>query len=91
MQGLFCPRCSISLTSCSAFSHGRQQGMASSCNLHWYWVRWNWVGRGRFALDLKEFGLTAKPMDGQYHVSAFSDHLPGCLDAMKEEPTRFHK
>ena len=38
-----------------------------------------------FALDLKGFGLTAKPRDGQYHVSAYTDHLLGYLDAMKIE------
>ncbi len=38
-----------------------------------------------FALDLKGFGLTAKPTDGQYHVSAYTDHLLGYLDAMKIE------
>ena len=36
-----------------------------------------------FGLDLKGFGLTAKPRDGHYHVSAFTDHLLGYLDAMK--------
>ena len=38
-----------------------------------------------FAVDLKGFGLTAKPKDGQYHVSAYADHLLGYLDAMKLE------
>jgi pimeloyl-ACP methyl ester carboxylesterase len=38
-----------------------------------------------YALDLKGFGLTAKPRDGQYHVSAYTDHLLGYLDVMKLE------
>ena len=36
-----------------------------------------------YALDLKGFGLTAKPKDGQYHMDAYTRHLLGFLDAMK--------
>ncbi len=36
-----------------------------------------------FALDLKGFGLTEKPKDGQYHMDAYTRHLLGFLDAMK--------
>lgn len=36
-----------------------------------------------YALDLKGFGLSAKPKDGQYHVGAYTDQLLGFLDAMK--------
>lgn len=35
------------------------------------------------ALDLKGFGLSAKPRDGEYHLEAFSRHVLGFLDAMK--------
>lgn len=38
-----------------------------------------------FALDLKGFGLSAKPKDGQYHMDAYTTHLLGFLDAMKLE------
>lgn len=38
-----------------------------------------------YAIDVKGFGLTAKPRDGQYHLAAFSDQLLGFLDAMKLE------
>lgn len=34
------------------------------------------------ALDLKGFGLTAKPTDGRYHIPAYTEHLLGYLDAM---------
>ncbi len=37
------------------------------------------------ALDVKGFGLSAKPKDGQYHVSAYTEHLLGYLDTMKLE------
>jgi pimeloyl-ACP methyl ester carboxylesterase len=36
-----------------------------------------------YALDLKGFGLTAKPKDGQYHMEAYTRHLLGFLDVMK--------
>ena len=36
-----------------------------------------------YALDLKGFGLTAKPKDGQYHMDAYTRHLLGFLDVMK--------
>jgi pimeloyl-ACP methyl ester carboxylesterase len=36
-----------------------------------------------FALDLKGFGLSAKPKDGQYHLHAFTEHVLGFLDVMK--------
>jgi pimeloyl-ACP methyl ester carboxylesterase len=36
-----------------------------------------------FALDVKGFGLTAKPRDGHYHLDAFSEHVLGFLDVMK--------
>ena len=36
-----------------------------------------------YAIDIKGFGLTAKPRDGNYHVGAYADHLLGFLDAMK--------
>ena len=36
-----------------------------------------------YALDMKGFGLTAKPKDGNYHATAYTDHLLGFLDAMK--------
>ena len=36
-----------------------------------------------FAVDMKGFGLTAKPKDGEYHPRAFADHLLAFLDAMK--------
>lgn len=35
------------------------------------------------ALDLKGFGLTAKPRDGRYHIPAYTEHLLGYLDAME--------
>ncbi|MEJ7639288.1 MAG: alpha/beta fold hydrolase, partial [Singulisphaera sp.] len=35
-----------------------------------------------YALELKGFGLTAKPKDAQYHLAAFERHLLGFLDAM---------
>ena len=38
-----------------------------------------------YALDLKGFGLTAKPKDGRYHMDAYTRHLLGFLDAMKLE------
>ncbi len=38
-----------------------------------------------YALDLKGFGLTAKPKDGHYRHSDFVAHLLGFLDAMKLE------
>jgi pimeloyl-ACP methyl ester carboxylesterase len=34
-----------------------------------------------YAIDVKGFGLTAKPRDGQYHLAAFADHLLAFLDA----------
>jgi pimeloyl-ACP methyl ester carboxylesterase len=37
------------------------------------------------ALDLKGFGLTEKPRDGQYHLAAYSKHLLAYLDAMDLE------
>ena len=36
-----------------------------------------------FAIDVKGFGLTAKPRDGQYHLAAFAQQLLDFLDAMK--------
>jgi pimeloyl-ACP methyl ester carboxylesterase len=36
-----------------------------------------------YAFDMKGFGLTAKPKDGQYHMRAYTEHLPGFLDVMK--------
>jgi pimeloyl-ACP methyl ester carboxylesterase len=36
-----------------------------------------------YAIDVKGFGLTAKPKDGQYHLAAFTQHLIDFLDAMK--------
>ncbi len=36
-----------------------------------------------YAIDVKGFGLTAKPKDGQYHLVAFTQHLLDFLDAMK--------
>ncbi len=36
-----------------------------------------------YALDLKGFGLTAKPKDGNYHVGAYADQLRRFLDVMK--------
>lgn len=36
-----------------------------------------------FAIDVKGFGLTAKPKDGQYHLAAFAQQLLDFLDAMK--------
>lgn len=36
-----------------------------------------------YALDLKGFGLSAKPKDGQYHLDAFTQHVRGFLDVMK--------
>ncbi|HEY2156364.1 MAG TPA: alpha/beta fold hydrolase, partial [Isosphaeraceae bacterium] len=38
-----------------------------------------------YAIDVKGFGLTAKPKDGQYHLAAFTDHLLAFLDAKKIE------
>ncbi len=38
-----------------------------------------------FALDLKGFGLTEKPKDGQYHVNAFAKHVLAFMDTMKLE------
>jgi pimeloyl-ACP methyl ester carboxylesterase len=38
-----------------------------------------------YAYDVKGFGLTAKPKDGQYHIVAFSRHLVDFLDALKIE------
>lgn len=37
------------------------------------------------AVDLKGFGLTEKPRDGQYHTAAYARHLEGFLDALKLE------
>ena len=34
-----------------------------------------------FAIDVKGFGLSAKPRDGQYHLAAFSQQLLDFLDA----------
>jgi pimeloyl-ACP methyl ester carboxylesterase len=36
-----------------------------------------------YALDLKGFGLSARPKDGQYHMDAYTRHLLGFLDVMK--------
>ena len=36
-----------------------------------------------YAFDMKGFGLTAKPKDGQYHMEEYTRHLLGFLDAMK--------
>jgi pimeloyl-ACP methyl ester carboxylesterase len=36
-----------------------------------------------YAIDVKGFGLTAKPRDGQYHLAAFAQQLLDFLDAMK--------
>ncbi len=36
-----------------------------------------------YALDLKGFGLTEKPKDGQYNAPAYTRHLLAFLDAMK--------
>ena len=38
-----------------------------------------------YALDIKGFGLTAKPRDDQYHIPAFSQHLLDFMDVMKIE------
>jgi pimeloyl-ACP methyl ester carboxylesterase len=38
-----------------------------------------------YALDLKGFGLTAKPKDRQYHLAAFTDHLREFLNVLKLE------
>ena len=38
-----------------------------------------------FAIDLKGFGLTEKPKDGQYHLSAYTEHLLAFLDELKLE------
>ena len=35
------------------------------------------------ALDVKGFGLTAKPKDGQYHLPAYADHLLAVLETLK--------
>jgi len=40
-------------------------------------------GHRVYALDLKGFGLTDKPKDGQYHMDAYTRHLLGFLDVMK--------
>ena len=41
------------------------------------------AGRHRvFALDLKGFGLTAKPKDGRYNLTAYTEHLLAFLDMM---------
>ncbi len=36
-----------------------------------------------YALDLRGFGLSAKPKDGQYHLETYTKHLLGFLDVMK--------
>jgi 2-hydroxy-6-oxo-6-(2'-carboxyphenyl)-hexa-2,4-dienoate hydrolase len=36
-----------------------------------------------YALDMKGFGLTAKPRDGEYHPDAYARHLLGFLDVMR--------
>ena len=36
-----------------------------------------------YAFDMKGFGLSAKPRDGQYHMMEYTRHLLGFLDAMK--------
>ncbi len=36
-----------------------------------------------YAIDVKGFGLSEKPRDGQYHVAAFTRQLLDFLDAMK--------
>ena len=38
-----------------------------------------------YALDLKGFGLTAKPKDGVYHLKEYTRHLIAFLDEMKLE------
>ena len=38
-----------------------------------------------YALDLKGFGLTEKPKDGQYHLNAYADHVLGFIETMKLE------
>lgn len=38
-----------------------------------------------YAIDVKGFGLTAKPKDGQYHPAAWTQHLIDTLDALKIE------
>ncbi len=38
-----------------------------------------------YALDLKGFGLSAKPKDGQYNLEVYTNHLLGFLDVMKLE------
>ena len=42
------------------------------------------AGRYRvFAVDMRGFGLTAKPKDGRYNIVEFTDHLLATLDALK--------
>lgn len=36
-----------------------------------------------YALDVKGFGLSAKPRDGRYNVAAFTEHLRDFLDVLK--------
>jgi len=36
-----------------------------------------------YAFDMKGFGLSAKPKDGQYHARAYVEQLVGFLDVMK--------
>ncbi len=38
-----------------------------------------------YAVDVKGFGLTAKPLDGRYDLAAFADHLLAFLDALRLE------
>ena len=38
-----------------------------------------------YALDIKGFGLTAKPRDGQYNLAEYTRHLLAFLDVMKLE------
>lgn len=36
-----------------------------------------------FAVDMRGFGLTAKPKDGKYNIVEFADHLLATLDALE--------
>jgi pimeloyl-ACP methyl ester carboxylesterase len=58
-----------------------------SCTYSWRYNLDALAAKGfrTYAIDVKGFGLTAKPRDGQYHLAVFSQQLLDFLDAMKLE------
>ena len=41
------------------------------------------LGYRAIAIDVRGFGLTAKPRDGRYDLASFADHLAATLDALE--------